>query len=221
MIKRRPARPIRVLIVDDRGLVRAGIRDALNDDLIDVVGECGSAEEAMDDAIRLRPDVILIDIDLPQMTGVQLVRELTPRLPTTRMVMLTVSTSERDLFEAVTSGATGYLTKDLSSEALLRAVRSAYAGDLAMPRRMAARLIARLVSSMRGDPGSAPDPALTTLTHREHEVIHSLELGLTDRQIAESLGLSPRTIETHVSNILRKLGVRNRAEAARRYRERV
>ena len=210
---------IRVMVVDDQALVRAAIRQALTSPGVDVVGEAASAEEAIDVALATRPDVLLLDIDLPGMTGVQLVRELAPRLPATRIVMLTVSASDRDLLEAFRYGASGYLTKDLTGEALLRAVRSAHTGDLAMPRRMAARLVRRLVETSRHIPAASDDPGLATLSTREEEVLRSLVLGLTDRQIGEALTISTRTVETHVSSILRKLAVRNRAEAATRYRD--
>ncbi len=214
----RPA-PIRVMLVDDHALVRAAVRQALDAPDLAMVAEAASAEDALLIAPQVRPDVLLVDIDLPGMDGVALVRELAPRLPDTRIVMLTVSRDDRHLVDAMRSGAVGYLTKDLSPEALVRAVRSASEGELAMTRRTAARLVERLVAGSRAsaDPGDAADPALSTLTRRELEVLRLLADGLTDHQIAKALAISPRTVETHVSAILRKLGARNRAEAARRY----
>ena len=153
------------------------------------------------------------------MDGVGLVRELAPRLPDTRIVMLTVSSADHHLVDAMRYGACGYLTKDLAPDALLRAVRSAHAGELAMPRRLAARLVHRLVEGSKGMPASG-DPALASLSAREVEVLRLLAEGLTDRRIGEALTISARTVETHVSSILHKLGVRNRAEAAQRSRER-
>jgi DNA-binding NarL/FixJ family response regulator len=210
---------IRVMLVDDHPLVRSAVRQALGVTDIELVGEVATAEEAFELATRLRPDVMLVDITLPGMNGIQLVRELSPRLPGTRFVMLTVSTSEHDLIEAMDYGASGYLTKDLTPEALLRSVRGAHAGDLAMPRRMASRLVTRLVDRTRRSSDVADDPTLGTLSVREHEVLQLLADGLTDRQIAAALTISTRTVETHVSSVLHKMGVRNRAEAARRYRE--
>jgi DNA-binding NarL/FixJ family response regulator len=207
------------MIVDDHALVRAAVRQAISAPDLDVVAEAASAEEALELALQTRPDIVLLDIDLPGMSGVQLVRELAPRLPETRIVMLTVSTSERDLVEAVRFGAVGYLTKDLSAEALSAGVRSAWQGDLAMSPRMAARLVRRLVSAGEHAPVDPDDPGLSSLSPREREVLHRLADGLTDREIASALGLSPRTVESHVSSVLHKLGVRNRAEAAGRYRD--
>ncbi len=208
---------IRVMLVDDHALVRAAVRQALTAPDVETVAETATAEEALEVAPRVRPDVLLIDIDLPGMDGVELVRELAPRLSDTRIVMLTVSGADHHLVDAMRFGAVGYLTKDLTPEALLRAVRSADAGELAMPRRLAARLVRRLVETSRPASGSS-DPALGSLTTREAEVLRLLAAGLTDREIAASLTISPRTVETHVSSILHKLGARNRAEAAQRYR---
>ena len=213
-----PSRPIRVMVVDDHALVRAAVRQALIAPDIEIVAEASTAEEALEAAPRTLPDVLLLDIDLPGMDGVSLVRELAPRLPATRIVMLTVSSADQHVLEATRLGASGYLTKDLSPEALQRAVRSASIGELAMPRRMAASLVHRLVETTRRAPASE-DPALATLSARELQVLRLLAEGLTDREIAGALTLSPRTVETHVSSILHKLGARNRAEAAGRYRE--
>ena len=209
---------VRVMVVDDHALVRAAVRQALTAPGIELVAEAATAEEALVLGPRIRPDVLLVDIDLPGMDGVGLVRELAPRLPDTRIVMLTVSSADHHILDATRLGACGYLTKDLSPDGLLRAVRSAADGELAMPRRMAARLIHRLVDFSRGVP-TDDDPLLSALSARELEVLRLLAEGLTDREIAGSLVVSPRTIESHFGNILRKLGARNRAEAARRYHQ--
>ena len=207
---------VRVMLVDDHALVRAAVRQALEAPDVSMVAEAATAEEALVMAPQVRPDVLLVDINLPGMDGVALVRELAPRLPKTRIVMLTMSGADHDLLEAIQNGAVGYLTKDVSPEALLRAVRSAWAGELAIPRKMAGRLVRRLAESSRPTVNES-DPALATLTRRELEVLRYLSEGRTDHQIAEMLTISPRTVETHVSSILHKLGTRNRAEAARRY----
>ncbi|HJP72473.1 MAG TPA: response regulator transcription factor [Candidatus Limnocylindria bacterium] len=208
---------MRVLLVDDHALVRSAIRQALEAPDVTVVGEARSAEEALEMAPRLRPDLVLLDIDLPGMTGIEAVRELAPRLPETRVVMLTVSTDRRDLLDAVRHGAFGYLTKDLSGDALLRAVRGIRRGDLPMSRVHAAVVVDHLARTGRSGP-SAADEVGGLLSAREQEVLRLLAEGMTDREIANALAISPRTVESHVSSVLRKLGVRNRAEAAQRYR---
>jgi DNA-binding NarL/FixJ family response regulator len=208
--------PLRVMLVDDHALVRSAIRQAITAPDVEVVGEASTAEEALALAPTLRPDVMLLDLDLPGMSGSHLVRELAPRLPQTKIVMLTVSTSRRDLLDAMRHGARGYLTKDLSPDALLRSVRGIRRGDLPMSRVFAAHVVDELARAARRGSGTTPDNGLSS---REEEVLHLLADGLTDREIAENLQISPRTVETHVSNVLHKLGVRNRAEAARRYRD--
>jgi DNA-binding NarL/FixJ family response regulator len=208
---------MRVLLVDDHALVRPALRQALEAPAVTVVGEARSAEEALEMAPRLRPDLVLLDIDLPGMTGIEAVRELAPRLPETRIVMLTVSTDRRDLLDAVRHGAFGYLTKDLSGEALLRAVRGIRRGDLPMSRVHAALVVDHLARTGRSG-SSAADEVGGLLSAREQEVLRLLAEGMTDREIASALAISPRTVESHVSSVLRKLGVRNRAEAAQRYR---
>ena len=204
------------MLVDDHALVRSAIRQAITTSDIHVVAECGSADEALERAPAVAPDLLLLDVDLPGMSGVELVRELAPRIPGTKIVMLTVSTSQRNLLQAVRHGAVGYLTKDLSPDALLRAVRGIARGDLAMSRSLAATVIEHLAG--QGGATRDGDGEDFGLSARELHVLTLLAEGLTDREIADRLTVSPRTIESHVSNVLRKLGTRNRAEATRIYR---
>ena len=212
-----PGSPLRVMIVDDHPLVRSAVARAISGDGMTVVAEAATAEEALALAPRIAPDILLLDIALPGMSGIELVRELAPRLPGTAIVMLTVSSADRDVAEAMRYGAAGYLTKDVSPEALVRALRATQTGELVIPRRLAARLLAKM--SRRGMAESlAEGGALDRLTTRERDVLRLLADGLGDRDIAAALTISRRTVETHVSSILRKLDVRNRAEAARRYR---
>jgi DNA-binding NarL/FixJ family response regulator len=205
-------RPMRVMLVEDHPLVRAALRQTLNVPGIEVVAEAWSAESALDAIHDAEPDVMLVDIDLPGMNGVQLVREVAPRLPECKIIMLTASGKTDDVVAAIRGGASGYLTKDLSGDALVRSVLGIRQGDLPMPRRLAAELVSRLVR---------PSPSLESsgLSEREEEVLKLVAEGLTDREVGEALGISPRTVGRHVGNILNKLGVRNRAEAARHYRD--
>jgi len=205
--------PMRVMLVDDHALVRSAIRQALEAPDIEVVGEASNAEEALEMAPRLRPDLVLLDIDLPGITGLEAVRELAPRLPDTRVVMLTVSTDRRDLLDAVRHGAAGYLTKDLTGEALLRAVRGIRRGDLPMSRVHAALVVDHLARGARGGVPAADDVG-GLLSSREQEVLRLLAEGMTDREIGAALFVSRRTVTSHVSSILAKLGAPSRAAAA-------
>ncbi len=210
--------PMRVILVDDHRLIRSAVRHAIEAPDVTVVAEAGTFAEGLDLAGRHRPDVILVDLDLgPGADGIQFVRELVPSMPNTTFLVLSVSASESDLFDAIMAGASGYLTKDLSSEALLRAVRSARRGELAMPRALAGRLVQRLAAAARSA-GAVREPELLQLSRRERDVLRLLAAGRTDREIADALTISPRTAETHVAAILRKLEVRNRSEAGAVYR---
>jgi two-component system, NarL family, response regulator LiaR len=206
--------PLKVMLVEDHALLRAAIRQTLSVPELEIVAEARTAEAALEQLVTVRPDVVLVDIDLPGMSGVRLVREMVPRLPDAHIVMLTASAAREDLMAAINSGASGYLTKDLSPEALVRAVLGIRTGDLPMPRRMAAEVVRNLAARRQRRPIDGAD-----VTAREEEVLRLLAEGLTDREIAESLGISPRTVGRHVGSVLDKLGVRNRADAARRYRE--
>ena len=214
----RPGSPLRVMVVDDHPLVRAAVARAIDGPDMTVVAEASTAEEALALAPRIAPDILLLDIALPGMSGVELVRELAPRLPATKIVMLTVSSADRDVADAMRYGASGYLTKDLAPEALARALRATQTGELIIPRRLAARLLARMSRRTMAET-IIHDAPMDRLTTRERDVLRLLADGLGDRDIAAALTISRRTVETHVSSILRKLDVRNRSEAARRYRD--
>jgi DNA-binding NarL/FixJ family response regulator len=214
-----PGVKTRVMLVEDHALVRTAVRQAITSADIEVIAETSTAEAAIEPALELRPDIILLDIDLPGMSGLQLVRELAPRLPETKIIMLTVSSAHRDLVEAVRFGAAGYLTKDLTPEALMRTIQGARDGDLPMPRKMAAQMLEHFARAARGTAGDGS--GLPRLTDRESEILRLISDGLTDREVSVSLKISIRTVETHVSNVLHKLAVRSRADAARLYRENV
>ncbi len=211
---------LRVFLVEDHALVRAAVRHALdNVPDIELVGDVATAEDALRDVFDARPDVVLVDIDLPGMRGSELVRELAPRLPDAWLVMLTVSRAERDILDTIRSGARGYLSKDLSPEALVRSIRATRDGVMPMSRRDASLLITRLAEAA-GRHRPVGVATLPELTARENEVLALLADGLTDREISVALVISRRTVESHVRNILEKLGVDSRLQAARIYRHR-
>ena len=206
---------LRVMVVEDHAFVRAAICHAIAGPDIEIVAEVATAAVALEEAVAVRPDLLLLDLSLPDRNGLQVLRELRERLPNTEIVVLTVSDTPHDIHEAVRSGASGYLTKDLDSAALRRAIDGIRFGELAMPRKIAAEAMKEL----REDWARARDGSGDQLTYREEEVLRLIADGLTDRQIAECIGVSRRTAEAHVASILHKLGVRNRAQAARRYAE--
>jgi DNA-binding NarL/FixJ family response regulator len=207
--------PLRVMVVDDHALVRAAIRQAISAHGIEVVAEAATAAAALETASEVRPDVLLLDLGLPDRSGLQVLRELRDRLPDTKVVVLTVSGSPRDVHEAVRVGAAGYLTKDLDPAALFRAIDGIRHGQLAMSRAIATEALREL----RHDWVRARNGFGDCLTVREEEVLRLVADGLTDRQIAARLGVSRRTAEAHVGHILHKLGARNRAQAVGRFAE--
>ena len=206
---------LRVLLVDDHPLVRSAVRQAISGSDIDVVGEAGTVDDALRLARSERPDLVLLDLDLPGRSGFEFLREIRAESPEVQVLILTVSAADRDLIEAIRLGAAGYLTKDVTSEAILDAVRAAHRGDLPMPTKLAASAISQLAGG-----GTAPETSgFERLTDREREVLAMISDGRTDRETAEALGISIRTVEAHVGSILRRLSARNRAEASRMYRE--
>ena len=181
------AETIRVLLVDDHEVVREGLRSFLSlQDGLEVAGEAADGEQAVREAERLRPDVILMDLVMPRLDGVGAMRELRRRLPASRVIVLTSFADDERLMPAIQAGAAGYLLKNVAPQELARAVRAAHAGE-APPER---------------------------LTPREREVLALLGRGLSNKRIARELGVAEKTVKTHVSHLLAKLGVADRTEAA-------
>jgi len=201
-----------ILLVEDHPLVRDAVRAVLDAGEMQVVGEATTADAALRQALVLRPDVVVLDVDLRGESAVPIIAEIRRRLPESTVVILTASTSDRLLIETVEAGARGFLTKDLDGETLRRSILGAARGELAMTRRRARLVTDHLV--MRRE----RSPLELGLTDREIEVIRLVSEGLTDREIAETLVLSRRTVEGHVARLIHKLGARNRTEAAARYR---
>jgi DNA-binding NarL/FixJ family response regulator len=207
---------LRVMLVDDHALVRAAVAQAIAAPDIVIVAEARFAEEALELAARERPDLALVDVNLPGMSGLELLRELRVRVPETSVIMLSATSVDRDVEDAALAGAVGYLTKDVAPDALRRTIRGYRAGQLPMPRALAMTLLLRLADAAQRRAPSGDDVALTG---RQKEVLRLLSEGRTNREIAAALSLSPRTVERHVGGILDRLGVPNRAAAARRYRD--
>ncbi len=203
---------IRVLLVDDQPLVRTGlavILDAQPD--LEVVGEAGDGMAAVAAAGRLRPDVVLMDIRMPVLDGLAATRAISDdaRLGGVRVVILTTFDLDEYVFEALRSGASGFLVKDTEPSDLIRAVRAVVAGDALLSPSVTRRLIEEF-ATRRKDPSAGP--ALDPLTDREREVMALVATGLSNDEIAERLFMSPATAKTHVSRAMVKLGARDRAQ---------
>lgn len=205
---------IRVLLIDDHALFREGLSMIIsNQPDMQVVGEANDGLEGTVKAAALKPDLILMDIQMPGMDGIEATLQIKREDPHPTIVMLTVREDEEKLFEAIKSGAQGYLLKNMHSEELIKMVRRALAGEVAIP----ARLAGQILEEFRRLSKFAPQESIgvTELSARELEVLNLVSSGMTDKEIARSLSLSLNTIKTHLRNILSKLQVSNRKEAAR------
>lgn len=202
--------PITVLIVDDHALVREGVRGFLDaQDDLHVVGEAGSGQEALRLAAQAVPDVVLMDLLMPGMDGVEATRRLKEVSPRTQVVVLTSHYDDGHVFSALRAGALSYVLKDVGSGELAGAVRRAARGEPTLHPRVALRLM----RDVRGEFGEGPQ-AFTELTPRELEVLKAIAEGMTNAEIAGRLGVSDKTVKGHVSNVLSKLHLADRTQAA-------
>jgi DNA-binding NarL/FixJ family response regulator len=203
---------IRVLLVDDQALVRAGFRALIDsEDDLEVVGEAGDGGEAVELAAQLVPDVVLMDIRMPRLDGIEATRRIgaDPRLRRVRVVMLTTFETDEYVFEALRSGASGFLVKDTGPAELLHAVRVVASGEALLSPSVTRRLIAEFAPRL---PAPRPAVRLDELTDREREVMTLIGAGLSNQEIAERLVVSPATAKTHVSRVMSKLEARDRAQ---------
>jgi NarL family two-component system response regulator LiaR len=201
--------PIRVLVADDHAIVRKGIRALLaTEPDIEVVGEAQDGRQAVTEAERLRPDVILMDLVMPEVDGIEAVRRILADQPQARILVLTSFAGDDNVFPAIKAGALGYLLKDSGPEDLVQAIRQVYGGESSLHPMIARKLLQEL-SRPSGRP-PAPEP----LTGREVEVLRLVAQGRDNREIARKLMISDATARTHVSNILRKLHLASRTQAA-------
>jgi len=200
-----------VFVVDDHGFFRAGMRSVLGEHGFPVVGEAPSGEAALPLIERRTPDVVVMDLSMPGMSGAETTREIMRRSPSTTVLVVTVSTGEADVLEALEAGAAGYLLKDSHPAELIGAIETALNGDTPLSPRIAKLVVQR---ARMAPTGQAATVTAADLTERELEVLRLLADGLDNRQIGEALYLSPTTVKRHVSTIVVKLGVSNRVQAA-------
>ncbi|MDR2875233.1 MAG: response regulator [Methylobacillus sp.] len=201
--------PIRVLIIDDHSLFRSGIRLVLErQDDFELVGEAGNGLEGVKHAKRLSPDVILLDLHMPDLSGLETIPLLQDEAPDAQIVMLTVSEDAEDLLEALRMGARGYLLKNIETDFLLQSIRRAAAGESVMSPHMTGKLADAMRAPIRG---GADD---VKLSPREKEIIVKLARGDSNKEIARELKLSESTVKIHVQGILRKLNLASRVQAA-------
>ncbi len=201
---------IRVMVVDDQTMVRAGFRLLLADESdIDVVAEASNGRDAVAQAARFRPDVILMDIRMPEMDGLEATRRILASDAEARVLVLTTFDLDDYVFEALRAGASGFVLKDEPPEQLISAVRTIAAGEALLSPTVTRRVIRRFATVRR----QAPPPAVAELTPRELEVLRLISQGMSNAEIGEELFISDTTVKTHVTRLLQKLALRDRAQA--------
>lgn len=216
---------IRVLLADDHHVVREGLATIvdLEDDMA-VVGQAGDGVEAVALALELEPDVVLMDLQMPNMDGAQAIQEIRQQLPDVRILILTTYADEDHVLAGIRAGAHGYLLKDASPDRLLRAIRAVHRGESSLGSGVAATVLTKFRDVMAGGSAGASggprEPADDLLTPREQEVLELVARGLRNQDIGAELVISERTVKVHVSNILGKLGAGNRTEAVAEARRR-
>lgn len=209
---------VRVLVVDDQALFREALVTLLGArPEVEVVGEAGDGQQALERAAALQPDVVLMDLHMPVLDGIAATRRLRVEQPGVRVLALTTFDDDEDVFAALRAGALGYLLKDVSSDRLVEAVLSAARGESVLQPSVAAKVVARF-AQLDDAPRSRPQPLVVPLSDRELDVLRLLADGRSNREIATALFLAEGTVKNHVTNVLGKLGARDRTQAALRAR---
>ena len=204
---------IRALIVDDHPVTREGLRTALelSDEVVVVVGEAATGEEAVERARELTPDVVFMDVRMPGMDGIEATRRIREAAPETKVILITIDESRGAVAEAIQAGVSGYLLKDASPDALVDAAKNAIEGNAVIHPQLTKTFIEE---ARMGEGGSAPgEPKTPSLSKREREILQKVADGATTRQVATDLGISPHTVKTHLERIFEKLGANDRAQA--------
>ena len=205
-------RPIRVLLVEDHALFRKAVAQLLRSEPdVELAGEAANGPEAIRQAVAGNPDIILMDNALPEMDGLETTRRIKALLPETRVVMLTASDADDMLFEALRSGAQGYLLKEVDAETLIRTVRAVGKGEAYLPGPLAAKVLAEFARPASRPVGDSPSPVLSP---REEAVLEHVAHGKSNKEIAAVLGVAENTVRNHLRHILRKLHLANRVQAA-------
>ena len=202
--------PVRVLLVDDHEVVREGLRTLLaRRPSVAVVGEAGSVAEAVDTAVKAKPDVVIMDVRLPDGSGVEACRLIRDHRPETRVIMLTSYADDEALFASIVAGAAGYLLKQTRGQALIDAIESVAKGRSLLDPAVTEKVLERVRKGRKEE-----DPAFASLTEQERKVLEQMAEGKTNREIGDVLFLSEKTVKNYVSRVLDKLGLKRRAEAA-------
>ena len=204
--------PIRILIVDDHELARQAMRLIVSaDSAFEIVGEAANGQEALTLTEKWMPDLILMDISMPGMGGLEATKQIKERFPYVKIVVVTVSDDVSDLFEAFKKGAQGYLIKNIKTDLWCDYLKSVASDDASIPREIALRILSEFKTSTQ----NRPSPPVSELTRREQETLVLVANGYSNREIAEQLGISEYTVKNHLKNILQKLHLSNRVQLAR------
>ncbi len=210
------AKPIRVVLIDDSPIIRLGLRSALEDYAdIAIVAEAGTAAEGVAATTRHKPDVVLLDLHLPDKSGFQACRELLKARPQTQVLILTSNSNERNVQEAMMAGAKGYLLKDNDGASLAAALRTVAAGNAVLDPSMAGQVL----NLVKRRPGLSAAEKLNQLSHQERRVVALLADGMTNKQIGEQMGLTEKTVKNYLATIFTKLNIERRTQAAALYVE--